>query len=78
MPSFARIAPLPVSFTFTANPFACRCFTQSWQQPQFGSFQTSTSVAPAFCASAARGSVASADSRPRRMREASFIAPPSA
>ena len=44
MPSLARTALLPVSCTVTAKPFCSMCTTQSWQQPQLGSFQTSTAM----------------------------------
>jgi len=39
-PRRLRTAVLPVSNTCTWKPSACRYFTQSWQQPQLGSFQT--------------------------------------
>lgn len=44
MPSLARTALLPVSCTVTAKPLCSMCTTQSWQQPQLGSFQTSTGM----------------------------------
>ena len=42
MPSRARAAVLPLSWTFTLNPLDSRWRIQSLQQPQVGAFQTST------------------------------------
>jgi len=66
MPSWARMASLSLSNTWTVKSEFSRMVTQSLQQPQFGSFHTWIKLVCSLVAAAVGGSVNAPTSQNRR------------